>query len=168
MTQEERDSFLLADDDTLFRQCEFIMQKGTGNGGQKINKTSSAVRLAHRPTGIAVAANEQRSQSQNRHIALRKLRFAIAVGIRCVPAPGASFSFEPIPSASNPLRFNIWAAHLLDIAVPLGCDLKLSAAALGVSPSKLDKTLRKSPPLYREWSRFAKSLASQQEPPPEC
>ena len=75
MTADERNAWLAADDETLSRDCEFIMQKGTGNGGQKINKTSSAVRLKHRPTGIAVSANEERSQSRNRHIALRKLRY---------------------------------------------------------------------------------------------
>ena len=74
MTADERNAMLTAEDDVLIRDCELIMQKGTGNGGQKINKTSSAVRLRHRPTGIAVSANEERSQSRNRHIALRKLR----------------------------------------------------------------------------------------------
>ena len=73
------------------------MQKGTGNGGQKINKTSSAVRLRHRPTGIAVAANEERSQARNRHIALRKLRFEIAMRVHADPSGS---DFTPLPSPS--------------------------------------------------------------------
>lgn len=47
--------------------------KGTGPGGQKINKTSSAVQLKHLPTGIVVKCQETRSRSQNRKIARRIL-----------------------------------------------------------------------------------------------
>ncbi|KAF2202317.1 peptidyl-tRNA hydrolase domain protein, partial [Delitschia confertaspora ATCC 74209] len=47
--------------------------KGSGPGGQKINKTSSAVQLKHLPTGIVVKCQETRSRSQNRKIARRIL-----------------------------------------------------------------------------------------------
>jgi len=48
--------------------------KGSGPGGQKINKTSSAVQLKHLPTGIVVKCQETRSRSQNRKIARRLLQ----------------------------------------------------------------------------------------------
>src|SRR3954462_2258498 len=47
--------------------------RGAGPGGQKINKTSSTVWLRHRPTGIEVRCQRERSQSRNREIAWTEL-----------------------------------------------------------------------------------------------
>ena len=55
--------------DLVFESC-----KSSGAGGQHINKTESAVRLTHKPTGIVVECQEERSQFKNKDKALRMLR----------------------------------------------------------------------------------------------
>jgi peptide chain release factor len=52
---------------------EETFTRGTGAGGQKINKTSSTVVLVHVPSGLEVRCQRERSQSQNRVIARQEL-----------------------------------------------------------------------------------------------
>jgi len=50
-----------------------VFVRGSGSGGQKLNKTSSTVILRHRPTGFAVRCQRERSQTTNRFLARREL-----------------------------------------------------------------------------------------------
>jgi ribosome-associated protein len=61
-------------DDDLLRECEVDTFRSSGPGGQHVNKTESAVRLTHLPSGVAVISRESRSQHQNKALCLQKLR----------------------------------------------------------------------------------------------
>ena len=64
------------DDSIEIREEDIEMQvyRASGAGGQHVNKTSSAVRLTHKPTGIVVASQQERSQFQNKDNCMKMLR----------------------------------------------------------------------------------------------
>src|SRR5947199_7787327 len=76
-------------DAQLLAQCEVDTYRASGPGGQKRNKTSSAVRLRHPPSGLLVIAEESRSQHENKARALRRLRQALYLKLRDELAPEA-------------------------------------------------------------------------------
>jgi hypothetical protein len=69
-------------DSQLLAQCAVDTYRASGPGGQKRNKTSSAVRIRHGPSGIIVIAEESRSQHENRAKALSRLRQAFFLKVR--------------------------------------------------------------------------------------
>ncbi len=60
--------------ETLKNQVTIETYRSRGPGGQRKNKTETAVRLIHLPSGIRVIATEYRSQAQNRNLAFQRLR----------------------------------------------------------------------------------------------
>ena len=70
---EDDDSIVLRDED-----LEITAHRSSGAGGQHINKTDSAIRIVHKPTGIVVGCQTERSQLQNKETALKMLRSKLA------------------------------------------------------------------------------------------
>jgi len=55
------------------KDCDWDYVRGSGKGGQKRNKTSSAVRCRHRPSGAIGYAEDTRSQATNKQLAFRRM-----------------------------------------------------------------------------------------------
>ncbi|MGI5864948.1 MAG: peptide chain release factor-like protein [Myxococcales bacterium] len=77
VTPEQRQAAarsLRLDDEALLAECEQEVFIASGPGGQHRNKSETAVRLRHLPTGLVASATERRSQQQNKATALERLR----------------------------------------------------------------------------------------------
>ena len=130
-----RNDILRLDDAGLSAVCKLDFYKDSGPGGQKRNKTSSAVRLKHRETGLTAEDCSERSQHRNRANALWKLRMLIALNVRNSPP-------QPLPrlecAVTSP-DYPLWAARLLDLLYLHGGDHRPAAEALGCSATSLAK-----------------------------
>lgn len=75
------------DDDALLGQCEVENLRASGPGGQHRNKTETAIRLKHLPTGLVAGASERRSRQQNLGVALERLRALLKAHFAPPPKP---------------------------------------------------------------------------------
>lgn len=89
MSEYRRATWTSQTDSQLLSQCEVDTYRASGPGGQKRNKTSSAVRIRHPPSGLIVIAEESRSQHENRARALKRLRQALYLQVRDESPPDA-------------------------------------------------------------------------------
>ncbi len=139
-------------DEQLLAQCEVDTYRASGPGGQKRNKTSSAVRLRHPPSGLLVIAEESRSQHENRARALRRLRQALYLKLRDeVTADGLAERAELAAVRGKDGRLHVgardarlWPAAglVLDVLEASGARVSEAAAALGVTTGNLIDFLR--------------------------
>lgn len=66
------------EDKKLLSECDVQAYKASGPGGQHVQKTDSAIRLIHRPTGLRVSSQAERSQYLNKKNCLEKLKKKLA------------------------------------------------------------------------------------------
>ncbi|MBQ7649961.1 MAG: peptide chain release factor-like protein [Victivallales bacterium] len=152
----DRDLWLSLADDALLRQCTVVTCRGSGPGGQKRNKTSSAVRLFHKPSGVAAENDESRSQHVNCVFALSSLRLKIALQLR-LPPPSATLG--PAPGANSDAFF-LWLARAFDILESVGYKISDAVPLIGLSTNQILKTIEKIPAAWQELNaqRSARSL----------
>jgi len=165
MTKFRRHLWTELSDSQLLAQCEVDTYRASGPGGQKRNKTSSAVRLRHPPSGLIVIAEESRSQHENRAKALKRMRQAFYLKIR-EEISAAELTIERLQTRADfpePLRNGgrldlgrkdprFWPAIgvILDLLLAQQARLSDVATLLGISTGNLVDFLRIEPKAWAE------------------
>jgi protein subunit release factor A len=149
-------------EEELIKQCTFAKGRGSGPGGQHRNKVETKVTVTHVPTGVETHASERRSAVENRRVAIRRLRLALAVkarsGVgsgdvrselwrsRCSPEGRVSCNTE---HADYPALL----AEALDMVAACGLDVKKAAIRLSCSASQLIKLIQQHPAAIEDLNR---------------
>jgi hypothetical protein len=147
-----RDRLLGLTDEALLAECEVDRYRASGPGGQKRNKTDSAVRVRHRATGVQAHAAESRSQHENRAVALQRLRVRLALDLReHVDPDGYPPESDLVRWLHGPVRttrrereegaYLRAIGALIDVVAAAEGVIADVAAALGVSTNLLSKRI---------------------------
>lgn len=146
MEREKRTELLELDDKSLSQHCRTDRLRGSGRGGQKRNVTESAIRVVHDDSGIFAFSDATRIQQQNRKIALKLLRFELALGLRC--SPPQTFCWKQRPNEKND-RYPLWVADVMDILHAAEFRVGDAAKVMGLSTNRLNKELQKDSRLWQ-------------------
>ncbi len=162
-------TWLRQSDAELLADCEVDTYRASGPGGQKRNKTSSAVRLRHRPTGLMVTASESRSQHENRARAVRRLRQMIALTQRNPFRSETTEEFYTAALARDPsLRVSAkhpdyWliVQHVLDVFAGCGASTARAAETLNISTGHLIRFFKHDPKVWEQANRLRQAAGFQ-------
>jgi hypothetical protein len=155
----------------LLSGCEVDLYRASGPGGQKRNKTSSAVRLRHAATGLIVTAVESRSQHENRARALVRLRRAIALTQRnavdatAAPPPFYAAALHRDPSLHVNTHHEDYChviQHVLDVLHANRASVADAAAGLSISTGQLVRFLAEDPDLWEHANRMRREFGQVQ------
>lgn len=145
--------FLLLEEKLFIKQCKIETYTASGPGGQKRNRTYSAVRITHRETSLSVIAEESRSQAENKLNALRRLKKAIALHVRKDPIHTGfklHITIRHWFNKNSPLRIHkknplypLFCATILDSIYTAEGKISDASKALNISTGKMNKILSK-------------------------
>ena len=151
----------------LLAQCDVDTYRASGPGGQKRNKTSSAVRLRHGPTGLIVIAEESRSQHENKAKALVRLAHALVLELRDeLPelTPEAILAHPDYAEARDKngkldlsarnVKFWPAAGVVLDVLNAVEARVSDAASLLSISTGNLIDFLQVDPKVWQEANRL--------------
>lgn len=156
-----RSNLPMLSDAQLLAQCEVDTYRASGPGGQKRNKTSSAVRIRHLPSALLVIAEESRSQHENKAKALRRLRQAFYLKLResirteALSSVSQREELTSVRSSTGKLdvgrkdaRFWPAVGLVLDVLEATEGRVSEAAAALGISTGHLIGFLETEPKVW--------------------
>jgi hypothetical protein len=143
------------EEEALLGQCTLVRGRTGGPGGQHRNRVATEVTLRHEPTGLCARAGERRSPETNRRVALRRLRYTLAVEHRTGVGPGEART--PLWASRCDRRGRIACnerhpdhpaliAEALDVAAACGWDTSRAATRLCCSHTQLVRLIASHPP----------------------
>jgi hypothetical protein len=149
-------SYRRLSDEQLLAECRVEAFRGPGPGGQKRNKTSSAVRITHKPTGLWAISTESRSQQRNRQMALDRLRHKLALLVREAVNLAEFPEPEILDVSQRAFGYPAAMGKILDVLDHAGWSVSDAARILAVSTGRLVGFLREDGPLFAEVNRRRK------------
>lgn len=152
------------DDAELLRSCEVGRGRAGGPGGQHRNKVETLVTITYTPTGMEAHAGERRSQSENKGVAVFRLRLMLATRVRVSPPRPRGLEAVDAPWTSALWRsrvaggrvrcnaehrdFPSMLAEALDVLADAGWEPVSAAGRLGTTPSQLTRFIGAHPPAF--------------------
>lgn len=143
----------------ILEECEVHRSRGSGPGGQKADRSETAVKLVHRPTGCMASSEKTRSQHKNRQLALRKLKRNYSLEKRHkIPPDKFTMPSSLQQYVNNGLRIKTGNPHypfliklVLDVLYSVDGRLSEASDVLGVSTNQLVEFLKDEGAVH-EWA----------------